>query len=59
MRLLASRKSRLLALVGLLAGVIVYPFAISAGPTNGFDLSNSLLPAEEIRHGGPPRDGIP
>jgi hypothetical protein len=26
---------------------------------NGFDLSNSLLPTDEILHGGPPRDGIP
>ena len=26
---------------------------------NGFDLQGSLVPAKEIRHGGPPRDGIP
>ena len=26
---------------------------------NGFDLSNSLVPADEIRSGGPPKDGIP
>ncbi len=26
---------------------------------NGFDLSGSLVPEEEIFHGGPPRDGIP
>ncbi len=26
---------------------------------NGFDLSNSLVPVEEIRSGGPPKDGIP
>ena len=26
---------------------------------NGFDVSNSLVPREEIRAGGPPRDGIP
>ncbi len=30
-----------------------------AGSTNGFDLSGALVPVEEIRHGGPPRDGIP
>lgn len=29
------------------------------GPHNGFDIGNSSLPAEEIRHGGPGRDGIP
>ncbi len=26
---------------------------------NGFDLSNSLVPADDIRSGGPPKDGIP
>ena len=26
---------------------------------NGFDLSGSLIPIDEIRRGGPPRDGIP
>lgn len=26
---------------------------------NGFDLSDALVPTDEIRHGGPPRDGIP
>jgi len=46
-------------LVGVLLGVVVYKYAASAGPTNGFDLSNSTLPVEEILHGGPPRDGIP
>jgi hypothetical protein len=30
-----------------------------AGPTNDFDLSDSLVPAAEIHHGGPARDGIP
>ncbi len=59
MRIFASKKTRILALAGLLAGVMVYKFASSAGPTNGFDLSNSTLPPEEILHGGPPRDGIP
>ena len=56
---LLARKSRLLALVGLLIGATVYGLAVSAGPTNGFDLGNSLLPVDEILHGGPPRDGIP
>lgn len=32
--------------------------AISA-TYNGFDLSNSLVPKEEIYHGGPRKDGIP
>ena len=26
---------------------------------NGFELSNLIIPSEEIFHGGPPRDGIP
>ena len=28
-------------------------------PVNGFDISNASVPANEIRRGGPPRDGIP
>lgn len=35
------------------------PHLLYAGPSNGFDLSNSLVPIDEIEHGGPPRDGIP
>jgi hypothetical protein len=59
MRLLPSKKTRILVLVAVLLGVVVYKYASSAGPTNGFDLSNSILPVEQILHGGPPRDGIP
>lgn len=33
---------------------------LSAAETiNGFDLSDTLVPKEEILHGGPPHDGIP
>ena len=59
MRLMPSGKSSFLVITGLLMALFVYKFAISAGPTNGFDLSNSTLPVEQILHGGPPRDGIP
>ena len=59
MRLLPSKKARITVLIGVLLGVVVYKFANSAGSDNGFDLSNSTLPREEILHGGPPRDGIP
>lgn len=59
MRLIASRKTRILALTGILLGVVVYKIAISGGHSNGFDISNSILPQEEILSGGPPRDGIP
>jgi len=59
MRFMPSKKTRILALVGILLGVVVYKFAVSAGPSNGFDLSNAILPRDQILHGGPPRDGIP
>lgn len=51
--------------------VTVYAFAASAlyclfvstglaaSRTNGFDLSDTLVPSAQIHHGGPPRDGIP
>jgi len=41
---------------GILMLASLSVFAISL---NGFDLSNSSLPINEILHGGPPRDGIP
>ena len=34
--------------------------AVVASPVkNGFDLANSIIPADQILSGGPPRDGIP
>ena len=46
-----------------LAALIIYPLLQqqlnASSPTNGFDLSQSLVPIKEIYHGGPPRDGIP
>ncbi|MEE8057026.1 MAG: DUF3179 domain-containing protein [Pseudomonadales bacterium] len=33
--------------------------ALAAGNTNDFQIRDPLIPAEQIRHGGPPRDGIP
>jgi hypothetical protein len=59
MRLMKSKKSRAIALGGILLGAVVYSFSLSAGSSNGFDLSNSSLPPEQIYSGGPPRDGIP
>jgi hypothetical protein len=59
MRLMASKKSRVITLCGMLLGAIVLSFTLSAGSSNGFDLSNSSLPPEQILGGGPPRDGIP
>ena len=59
MRVMPSKKSRILVFAALLTGLLTYHFTASAGPTNGFDLSNSTLPVAQILHGGPPRDGIP
>jgi len=38
---------------------VLTTYVRSAQPYNGFDLDNSIVPANEIHHGGPPRDGIP
>ena len=46
--------SSLLSLIVLCA-----PLSLSAATKNGFDLTNSLIPEDQILQGGPPRDGIP
>lgn len=46
--------SKLLALM-----ILCVPLSLSAATKNGFDLTNSLIPADQILQGGPPRDGIP
>jgi hypothetical protein len=46
----------------LVLAALLYHFGprfMYGGATNGFDLSNSLVPADQIHHGGPSRDGIP
>lgn len=48
--------SRLVAT--LLIGLTI-AFGAHAQTKNGFDLSESLVPADQILPGGPPRDGIP
>lgn len=50
------RRVRLLVLLSLLVAVIAYALGLE---NNGFDLSDSLVPADQIHLGGPPRDGIP
>jgi len=35
------------------------PRTLQGAANNGFDLSRSLIPVDEIHHGGPARDGIP
>lgn len=45
----------------LMVGILLTGLSLlSAEPEkNGFDLGNAVIPVEEIRSGGPPRDGIP
>jgi len=47
-------KSRVLSLI-----ILCIPLSLSAATKNGFDLTNSLIPVDQILQGGPPRDGIP
>jgi len=47
----------LLSVVALLAGLA--SMSALAVRDNGFDLSKTSIPREQIRHGGPPKDGIP
>lgn len=39
--------------------ILCAPLSLSAASKNGFDLSASLIPEDQILQGGPPRDGIP
>lgn len=59
MRISVSINSRLLQCSVLLIGLVSCQVTAAAAQSNGFDLSNSSLPREQIIHGGPPRDGIP
>ena len=43
--------------IGLL--ILCMPLTLVAATKNGFDLTNSLIPEDQILQGGPPRDGIP
>ncbi len=56
-RVKASALVRLLQLVSAL--LLFATGGVNAEFKNGFDLSDSLIPAEKIMHGGPPKDGIP
>ena len=46
-------------LVAALLTWLTLAVGVQAQTMNGFDLSESLVPADEIHHGGPPKDGIP
>jgi len=39
--------------------LVIAPDLLDAASNNGFDLSNSEIPVQKIKGGGPPRDGIP
>jgi len=56
MRCAETFKSKFLLTLALLA---LSSQMVNAAYKNGFNLTNSLIPAEEILAGGPPRDGIP
>ncbi len=56
---LTARVVYLSSLVFLVYQVMFTPDLLYAASKNGFDLSNSEIPAKKIRGGGPPRDGIP
>jgi len=44
----------------LLGGIFIFSPALFSGQYNGFKLDkSSLIPLNEIHHGGPPKDGIP
>lgn len=46
-------------LIAALLLLAVHQPALTGPVKNGFDLTGSLVPADEILAGGPPRDGIP
>jgi len=53
------KRSLEISLLILLSVYLVHVYSVRNMPDNGFDLSNSIVPLEEIFHGGPPKDGIP
>ena len=59
MRFERARKNRLVLLLTVLVGAAVIQFSSIATSSNGFDISNAVIPQDEILRGGPPKDGIP
>ncbi len=56
-----GRAARGLIYLGVLLCAVYQlpPLLAASGSHNGFDVSRSLVPADKIQSGGPPRDGIP
>jgi len=59
MRAIWNKRNRVILLLAVFLSIVTYHYSASAGPKNGFDVSNAIIPAEEILSGGPPKDGIP
>ena len=59
MKLEWIKKNRIMVLGIVLLGLIATQYSSIATSDNGFDLSNAIIPKEQILHGGPPKDGIP
>jgi len=54
-----SRTSLLAFLIAILVTLVCFKSCSVFAEHNGFDLSGSLIPSEQILAGGPARDGIP
>ncbi len=59
MKLEWIKKNRIMVLGVVLLGLIATQYSSMATSNNGFDLSNAIIPKDQILHGGPPKDGIP
>ncbi len=55
----SSRRLVVYAFAAIAIYALSVPAGMTASRTNGFDLSDTLVPSAQIHHGGPPRDGIP
>lgn len=56
---MATHKTWKLAFATLTAATIAFASSSFAYLLNGFELGDALIPEHLIKHGGPPRDGIP
>ena len=53
------KKNRILVFLSLILGVLAIQYSTNATSNNGFDISNAVIPQDQIMRGGPPKDGIP
>ncbi len=59
MRPIWNKRNRVVLLFAVFFSIVAYHYSVSASPKNGFDVSNAIIPTDEILAGGPPKDGIP